>query len=595
MKNKRILVLVFIILLAVVFVVPIALAGWGLPELSDGGLNLPAQDDGEGEVITSTGNVITPTVVTAVSQEQSEEEETEESEETEAEPPMITHGPMSGEVLSDTAVLWVRGNQAGTVEFQLAQDAEFAEVVISTTVEISEAVDFIGKVQIDGLEPGTDYLFQATLAVSDTVSAPVQGYFQTAPDDATGFDFVFGACLGGQGYCRDPETGWEIFNVMVAESPDFFVFTGDTIYVDSVCPVPENVPGAEEITRNLDGFRSRYKYHLEDAHYANFLAQTPVYATWDDHEVIDDFGGPTLSEINPQMFADGGQAFFDYWPLQAQADGTQQIYRSIPYGEHAEFILLDTRSYRDPNVDWDPNPRTVTPKTMLGEAQYAWLQATLANSTATWKFIVTSVPLSYPTGFPQPEVDGRDSWANYTEKSGYETELLSLIFFIESQGIENVAFLTGDTHWPFALSYDPDRNGEANFYEFGSSPISAITLPPVETPDPTLNPTVMYAEGEFAGTLFNFGHVVIDDDGNLTFRIVDGEGEERYSVTLEPEGVPEEVVEGEEAEDSEETEGETSTEGEESSEGEGESESTEEGSSEEGEGDSGGEGSSDDG
>lgn len=582
MKNKRFLVLAMIALLAVVFVVPIALAGWGLPELADGGVAFPAQDDGEGEDEEPASNVITPTVVTAVSLEQSEEEADEAEEETESEPPMITHGPMSGEIMTDTAVLWVRGNQAGTVEFQIAQDAEFAEVVLSTTVGISEAVDYIGEVRVDGLEPGTDYLFQATLAVSDTVSAPVQGFFQTAPDDATGFDFVFGSCLGGQGYCRDPETGWEIFNVMVAESPDFFVFTGDTIYGDSACTVPENVPGAEEITRDLEGFRGRYQYHLEDAHYANFLAQTPVYASWDDHEVIDDFGGPALGEVNPQLLADGGQAFFEYWPLQAQEDGTQQIYRSIPYGDHAEFIILDTRSYRDPNVNWDPHPRTITPKTMLGEAQYAWLQERLANSTATWKFIVTSVPLSYPTGFPQPEVDGRDSWANYTEKSGYETELLSLIFFIESQNIENVVFLTGDTHWPFAISYDPDRNGEANFYEFGSSPISAITLPPVEVPDPTLNPTVMYSEGEFMGSLFNFGHVVVDDDGNLTFRIVDGAGEERYSVTIEPEGLDAldaAVGEGEEL-------GEESTDNDESS---------GEGSSEEGESSGEGEGSSDDG
>ena len=171
---------------------------------------------------------------------------------------------------------------------------------------------------------------------------------------------------------------------------------------------------------------------------------------------------------------------------------------------------------------------------MLGADQFAWLQQSLAESEATWKFIVTSVPLSYPTGFPQPEVDGRDSWANYTEPSGYETELMSLIFFIESNNIENVVFITGDTHWPFALSYDPDRNGEANFYEFGSSPISAITLPPVETPDPTFNPTVLYAEGEFAGTLFNFGHISVAENGDLTFRVVDKEGTERNSLTIQP-------------------------------------------------------------
>jgi alkaline phosphatase D len=162
----------------------------------------------------------------------------------------------------------------------------------------------------------------------------------------------------------------------------------------------------------------------------------------------------------------------------------------------------------------------------------------LAESGTTWKFIVTSTPLSYPTGFPQPQVDGRDGWANYTEKSGYETELMALLFYIESQGIDNVVFLTGDTHWPFALSYDPDRDGAPNFYEFGSSPLSAIVLPPVARPDPTFNPTVLYAEGEFQGTLFNFGHIRVDDEGDLTFRVLDREGETHYEVTIEPDLPP---------------------------------------------------------
>ena len=40
--------------------------------------------------------------------------------------------------------------------------------------------------------------------------------------------------------------------------------------------------------------------------------------------------------------------------------------------------------------------------------------------------------------------------------------------------------------------------------------------------------------------LFNFGQLSIDEDGALTFRIVDRDGEEHYILTLEPEGAPEE-------------------------------------------------------
>jgi alkaline phosphatase D len=451
----------------------------------------------------------------------------------------VTHGPMSGEVTAETAVLWARGSEAGELRFELASTDAFTDTLDVQIALIDEESDLTGETAVANLEPSTLYHYRVALTVGDRLSQYASGQFKTAPAataeaEASGFSFVFGSCLGGQGYCRDPETGWYIFETMRLEQPDFMILTGDTIYGDSACTEPNNVPGSEGPFTDLDGFRSRYRYHLEDENYATFLRQTPVYVTWDDHEVIDDFGGPALSRLNPQLFADGSQAFFDYWPLSANDEGNNQIYRKVSYGPHADIFILDTRSYRDPNVNWDPNPRTLAPKTMLGAEQFAWLQDGLADSTATWKFIVTSTPLSYPTGFPQPEVDGRDGWANYSERSGYETELMSLLFFVTAQQVDNLIFLTGDTHHPFALSYDPDHDGTANFHEFGSSPISAINLPPVATPDQTFNPTVLYAEGEFQGTMFNFGQVQVDEAGNLTFRVVDRDGAERFATTLEP-------------------------------------------------------------
>jgi alkaline phosphatase D len=452
--------------------------------------------------------------------------------------PAITHGPISGEVSDTSVVLWARGNVTGTLEFEVADNAEFSGDLLTGSAGVAADGDFTGETLVEGLTPGQTYFYRVSLAADSVTSDPVEGQFTTAPaaDAPAAFDFVFGACLGGQGYCRDPETGWAIFNTMLAEEPDFFLITGDSIYASSACPTPNNLPGAETPAQTLTDFRARYRYHLEDENYANFLAQVPVYVSWDDHEVKDDYSGLALASQNPQRLQDGRQSFFEYWPVRPTENvtDTYRLYRQISYGAQADFFILDARSYRDPNVNWDPHPRNFTPKTMLGAEQFAWLQQALAESQATWKFIVTSVPLAYPTGFPQPEVDGRDSWANFTEKSGFETELLALLFYIESQDINNVVFLTGDTHWPFAISYDPDRNGEANFYEFGSSPLSAIPLAPAPSPDPTLNPTVLYAEGEFQGTLFNFGQVSVADDGALTFRIVDREGAERYSQTLTP-------------------------------------------------------------
>lgn len=453
-------------------------------------------------------------------------------------PLAITHGPISGEVTDTAATVWARGSQTGTVKFELSTNVKFTGKPLAQSITVTLPADFTAETRFEKLTPGTLYYYRATLSDGTEASAPALGQFTTAPAPSkkAAVNFVFGACLGGQSYCRDPQNGWAIFNTMLATKPNFFLVTGDGVYVDAACAADKNVPGSEGPFETLDGFRNRYRYHLEDTPYKQFLAQTPVYVSWDDHEVRDDYGGPALARQNKALLLAGQQAFFEYWPITTSSVVTDpyRLYRRFSYGGHADFFVLDTRSYRDPNVNWDPNPRTQKAKTLLGAEQFAWLQKELASSKATWKFIVSSVPLAYPTGFPQPEVDGNDGWANGTNRGGYETELMALLFYLSDQKVNNVVFLTGDTHWPFALSFDPDRNGKPNFYEFSSSPLSAITLPPPQLPDQTFNPTMLYAEGEFQGTFFNFGQISITAAGDLTFRVVDREGKEHFTTTLKP-------------------------------------------------------------
>jgi alkaline phosphatase D len=440
----------------------------------------------------------------------------------------VTHGPIIGEVTDSSVLLWARGNTAGSLLFEVSENPEFGSDISSAAVEVGESSDFTGQVLVEGLLPAQLYFFRVSL---DGGEAAV-GQFRTAPasDDDAAFSFVMGGDIGGQGFCRTPEDGWPIFETVLAQQADFFLLIGDSIYADTGCPSDEgqNVPGAEEPARDLDGYRGRYRYHLEDAFYAALLAQTPTIVTWDDHEIVDNFGGPELVAVNAAWYEQGRQAFLEYWPLP------ESIHRQVTYGAHADFFVLDLRSFRDPLVNWDPSPVTGVHKTMLGAEQFAWLQGALEESDATWKFIVTSVPLAYPTGFPQPQVDGRDGWANGSDASGYETELMRLLFFIESHNIENVVFLAGDTHFPYAIAYDPDLDGAPNFYEFNATPLAAITLPPA-TVDQTFNPEVLYAEGEFMGGLYNFGQVSVAGNGDLTFRVIDAEGGERYSITIAPE------------------------------------------------------------
>jgi alkaline phosphatase D len=102
---------------------------------------------------------------------------------------------------------------------------------------------------------------------------------------------------------------------------------------------------------------------------------------------------------------------------------------------------------------------------MLGSAQREWLTAGLTRSTATWKFIVTSVPLSnLKSGTAQ--MPGNDSWARAADGTGFQTELHAIVNAILKGRVRNVIWLAGDVHYTQVNVYDPNGDGTPDFHEF---------------------------------------------------------------------------------------------------------------------------------
>jgi len=315
--------------------------------------------------------------------------------------------------------------------------------------------------------------------------------------------------------------------------PDFFLFTGDTIYADNTIPqeakladgsLRENIPN-DFLCKNIDQFRHRYRYQFEDAPYARFLSETPVYVVWDDHEIENDWGAEKISKTNPELLKNGVKAFFEYWPVLGPEDKTtpagRKLYRSFKWGA-AEIFILDTRGYRQKGVKYDKDlPPQID--SMLGAEQREWFFDGLSKSRSTWQIVVSSVPLSLPTG-SKVDVDGFDGW---------KADRKLLLFFedVRATGVTNLLFVTGDVHYPYLMSYDPFKKGTPMFYEVGATPLSAIPLPPAE-PDKTLNPTTIWTEGEFAKGPMNFGCIEISADGNLSIKFTNDVGEELFSTVL---------------------------------------------------------------
>jgi alkaline phosphatase D len=363
-----------------------------------------------------------------------------------------------------------------------------------------------------------------------------RGSFRTPPVEtkAAPVRLAFGGDVAGQNVCRDAVEGFPIMDTIRAWRPDVFVGLGDMIYADNACEATGRYGNAQLAgdfgpATDLEGFWAHWRYNRADPASQRLLGSTSYIGVWDDHEVINDFG--PLTDLAPI----GLRAFLDYTPISS----APRLYRSLRWGQHLELFVLDTRSYRDPNSAPDSLDQ---PKTMLGREQLAWLKEGLAGSDATWKVIVSSVPMSIPTGFPA--ANGRDGWANFDQDTGFENELLDILSFMAEKGIDNSVWITTDVHFAEVFRYSPfPADPGFAVHEIATGPLNSGIFPNPSV-DTTLNPEVLFFHGpaspddvtswDQAKQWFNFGTLEVGAHGDLTAEVLDAAGVSRFSLTREP-------------------------------------------------------------
>ncbi|MEM7642888.1 MAG: choice-of-anchor I family protein [Pseudomonadota bacterium] len=391
----------------------------------------------------------------------------------------LPNGVASGDVTAGAAVLWARAADAGTVTFEVSTTADFTDIVETVEVEVDDPL-VPAKTKVEGLDADTEYFYRAT----DADGATSAGRFATAAAAGTTAGLTFGVSGDWRGELSPYPA---VSNVAEAEL-DFFLLHGDTIYADFASP---SVPAEQATT--LDEYLVKheevYSERLGENYWAEVRASTSVFATIDDHEVTNDFaGGATVEEqateiddvdfggapgtlINDSPLYDTGlDAFQAYNPIEdlffdapgnELFDGERMLFRSQRYGDDAQFIVLDQRSFRDiqleaPDVsDFSTIPPFLAAslaedRTLLGDVQFDMLKTELLaaeEAGVTWKFVSTPEPIQN-IGLNSP-----DAW------EGYANERAELLAFIEDEDIDNVVFIAADVHATFVnnLTYqDPD-------------------------------------------------------------------------------------------------------------------------------------------
>lgn len=247
-----------------------------------------------------------------------------------------------------------------------------------------------------------------------------------ALDQTTTLDVIaFGSCARQ----TKPQPIWD---AVLANAPDLFIFLGDNVYGD---------------TTNMNELRRAYALLAAQPGFQRLRATTPVVATWDDH----DYGRNDIGGDYPAKYG-SREVFLDFWGEPPNSErrlrdgGIYTAYTFGPAERRVQVILLDTRWDRSPLVRVSDEeylqrrahnigPYTANPDPaarLLGEDQWQWLDAQL-RQPAVLRIIATSIP------FVQ-EGTGWEIWANFPAE---RNRLLRLLAETRAGG---VLFITGDTH-----------------------------------------------------------------------------------------------------------------------------------------------------
>lgn len=315
--------------------------------------------------------------------------------------------PMLGAVTDSSIKIWQATGDDATFKV-LYRVAGSSDPLVQATAVINAASGYVATVVLTGLAADTEYEYETQL--NDVTK--INSTFSTLPATA-GFTGQLRFGLGTD--FAHHEQPFLTLGHAVTKDFDFMLMIGDLMYSD-LHPAAAN---------NVAAYTDRYWITWNESNFRALSTTTPMFVMWDDHEIINDY----WPGKNPVDRYPAARAAYDLYMGSHNPDTTGGV---IYYGfsaPGADFFVLDTRSYRDPEPDPDDNN-----KSMLGETQRDALLDYLEASTAPFKFVVTSVPFSLGE-------ESQDTWSNYKTERNY------ILSQIESRGIQNVAFLSGDRHW----------------------------------------------------------------------------------------------------------------------------------------------------
>lgn len=404
----------------------------------------------------------------------------------------FTLGVASGDPWPTGVVLWThldavalaeagQGHAPVRVGWEVAEDDRFRHVVRRGVAMASSARGHSVHAEVDGLRPDRHYWYRFS---TGAVTSPV-GRTRTAPSSVVDrFVFAFTSC---QNY----ENGlYTSHGHLANEDLRLVVHLGDYIYEGGVGARGPRHHDSPEI-HTLEEYRARYRLYKSDPQLQAAHAACPWVVAWDDHEVSNDYAGPTNGAgLSEEQFlarrAAAYEAYYEFLPLRRASlpSGPHaQLYRRLGCGPLVQFHLLDTRQYRSaqactrdravarglkircPEGD-DPT------RTMLGVVQERWLERGLKASPAQWNILANQVMMGEAMLLQRGVATySMDAW------DGYPDARARLVRMLDSVHPSNPVVITGDAHsnWVHELkgADDPSPTARTVAPEFVGTSLSS--------------------------------------------------------------------------------------------------------------------------
>jgi len=387
----------------------------------------------------------------------------------------FTLGVASGEPLPTAVVIWTRvaprpyeplggaPYRALSVDWQVATDEQFRQVVRSGEAQARPEFSHSVHVDVQGLQPGRHYWYRFKV---DNYVSPV-GRTRTAPAPGQ----RGGTVTMAVGSCQSwPDGYYSAQRHLASEDVDAVVFLGDYVYEygisaagglrNVVDPVPSQFRTEAD---TLDRYRLQYALYKSDPDLQAAHHSAPWISTWDDHEVQDNYANLTSRNNAPvEDFlvrrANAYRAYWEHMPLRGPAPKGPNylLYRRFAFGELASLNVLDTRQYRSDQAagdGWkiDSDARRDPARVLAGNQQSQWLLDGLANTRATWNIVANQVVMSRMDLDPTAgDLYNMDAW------DGYATEQKLVLDGLAANRHRNPVVLTGDVHSAYAMDMKRD-------------------------------------------------------------------------------------------------------------------------------------------